>query len=82
MDVNNDKSDGRRSAQGLHKAVRSLRDKTRLKVHSIMMSDPIVWAPFIHIGICYSLILSIFSIGTICRSNELGFNSHTPTVRW
>ena len=36
-----------RSAEGLHKAVRELRNRTRFKDDH----DPIAWAPFIHIGI-------------------------------
>jgi CHAT domain-containing protein len=39
--------DARRSADALHKAVRDLRDKTRF----MRKHDPLVWAPFIHIGI-------------------------------
>ena len=39
----------RRSAEGLHNAVRNLRDKTR--VNSRYRSDPLVWAPYIYIGI-------------------------------
>jgi tetratricopeptide (TPR) repeat protein len=38
--------DVRRSAEGLHNAVRDLRDRTRFKTKT----DPLVWAPFIHIG--------------------------------
>lgn len=39
--------DVRRSAEGLHKAVRNLRDRTRMKERN----DPLVWASFIHIGV-------------------------------
>ena len=39
--------DVRRSAEGLHKAVRHLRDQSRFKGKQ----DPLIWAPFIHIGI-------------------------------
>jgi CHAT domain-containing protein len=39
--------DVRRSAEGLHKAVRGLRDRTRF----MRKHDPLVWAPFIHVGI-------------------------------
>jgi CHAT domain len=39
--------DFRRSAEGLHKAVYGLRDRTRHK----MKTDPLVWASFIHVGI-------------------------------
>ena len=45
------KFDGRRSAEGLHKAVRSLRDRTRVKFRSTMENDPLIWASYIHIGI-------------------------------
>jgi hypothetical protein len=38
--------DIRRSAEGLHKAVRDLRDRVRLKGKT----DPLVWASLIHIG--------------------------------
>ena len=37
----------RRSAEGLHKAVRDLRDRTRFSTKS----DPLVWASFIHVGV-------------------------------
>ena len=40
--------DVRRSAEGLHKAVRDLRDRTRFKMKK---TDPLVWASFIHVGI-------------------------------
>jgi tetratricopeptide (TPR) repeat protein len=41
------KFDARRSAEGLHRAVRDLRERTRVgKKH-----DPLTWAPFIHVGI-------------------------------
>ena len=39
--------DARRSAEGLHKAVRDLRDRTRARTKH----DPLAWAPFIHVGI-------------------------------
>jgi CHAT domain-containing protein len=39
--------DARRAAEALHKAVRGLRDRTRVK----RKHDPFVWAPFIHVGI-------------------------------
>jgi CHAT domain-containing protein len=39
--------DVRRSAEGLHKAVRCLRDRSRF----MMKHDPLIWAPFIYIGI-------------------------------
>ena len=39
--------DARRSAEGLHKAVRHLRDRSRF----MGKQDPLIWAPFIHIGI-------------------------------
>ena len=43
--------DVRRSAEGLHKAVRDLRDRTRIKLGSHTKSDPLVWASYIYIGI-------------------------------
>jgi CHAT domain-containing protein len=43
--------DTQRSAEGLHRAIRILRGKTRTASRSIMMNDPLVWAPYIHIGI-------------------------------
>jgi tetratricopeptide (TPR) repeat protein len=48
-----DRFDIGRSAEGLHLAVRRLKDKTRiLPGHKTLAShDPIVWAPFIHVGI-------------------------------
>jgi len=42
----NDGLDAQRSAEGLHKAVRDLRNKMRGS-----QSDPLVWAPYIHVGI-------------------------------
>ena len=48
-----DKFDNARSAEGLHRAVRLLRDKTRF-VKGLTgrgRNDPIVWAPYIHLGI-------------------------------
>ena len=39
--------DARRAAEGLHNAVRHLRNKMRVKTKT----DPLVWAPFIHTGI-------------------------------
>jgi CHAT domain-containing protein len=39
--------DFRRSAEGLHKAVRNLRDRTRFA----KKTDPLVWASYIHVGI-------------------------------
>ena len=43
--------DVHRTAEGLHKAVRDLRDRTRLIRGSVIISDPLVWAPYIHVGI-------------------------------
>jgi CHAT domain-containing protein len=43
--------DTQRSGEGLHKAVRILRDKTRIHFRSTMRNDPLVWAPYIHVGI-------------------------------
>ena len=39
--------DSRRSAEGLHKAVRQLRERTRI----VRKHDPLAWAPFIHVGL-------------------------------
>ena len=44
-----DKLDIRRSAEGVHRAVRLLRDRTRAGIGS--MHDPLVWASYIHVGI-------------------------------
>jgi hypothetical protein len=48
-----DKFDIGRSAEGLHLAVRRLKDKTRtLPGHKrLAPHDPIVWAPYIHVGV-------------------------------
>jgi CHAT domain-containing protein len=48
-----DKFDIGRSAEGLHLAVRRLKDKTRtlLGHKRLAPHDPIVWAPFIHVGV-------------------------------
>jgi CHAT domain len=43
--------DARRSAEGLHKAVRILRERTHIKLRSSIESDPLVWAPYTHVGI-------------------------------
>lgn len=46
------KLDVRRSAEGLHKSIRRLRDKTR-RVSGFskeLPNDPLVWAPYIHLG--------------------------------
>lgn len=45
------KLDVRRSAEGLHKVIKTLRNRTRVKFRSTMESDPLIWAPYIHIGI-------------------------------
>ena len=42
---------GRRSAEALHKAVRDLRNKTRIGLGARKESDPLVWASYIHVGI-------------------------------
>ena len=41
--------DTQRSGEGLHRAIRTLRDKTRITLRSA--NDPLVWAPYIHVGI-------------------------------
>lgn len=43
------KFDNSRSAEALHKAIRDLREK--ICKRALGMSDPLPWAPFIHIGI-------------------------------
>jgi CHAT domain-containing protein len=43
--------DTQRSGEGLHRAVRVLRDKTRIDSRSAINNDPLVWAPYIHVGI-------------------------------
>lgn len=47
------KLDTRRSAEGLHRAVRALRDRTRdeLGYTRKVSSDPLVWASYVHWGI-------------------------------
>lgn len=47
--LRNGKFDVRRSAEGLHEAVRALRDKKQL--FSQFRNDPLIWAPFVYIGI-------------------------------
>ena len=42
---------GRRSAEALHKAVRDLRNKTRIGSGARKESDPLDWASYIHVGI-------------------------------
>jgi len=44
-----DKLNFGRSAEGLHHAVRGLRDRTHRGHYK--KSDPLVWASFIHVGI-------------------------------
>ena len=39
--------DAQKSAEGLHKAVRGLKDSTRF----MTKQDPLFWASFIHVGI-------------------------------
>ena len=43
--------DTQRSGEGLHRAVRILRDKTRFKSRPTGKNDPLVWAPYIHVGV-------------------------------
>jgi CHAT domain len=45
------KFDAFRSAGGLHRAVTALRDTTYVKIGNTRVSDPLIWAPYIHIGI-------------------------------
>ena len=47
------KLDTTRSAEGLHRAVRALKDKTRTVAGFSKKgsSDPLVWAPYIHLGV-------------------------------
>jgi hypothetical protein len=43
-----------RSADGLHHAVHSLRERTRVVqgfTKKVPDSDPLVWAPYIHLGV-------------------------------
>lgn len=42
-----DELDVRRTAEGLHKAVRDLRERSRY----ITRTDPLVWASFVHVGV-------------------------------
>jgi len=43
--------DARRAAEGLHEAVRKLRGRSRVPYRSVMKNDPLVWAPYMHVGI-------------------------------
>jgi hypothetical protein len=43
--------DTQRSGEGLHRVIRTLRDKTRTTSRSIMKNDSLVWASYIHVGI-------------------------------
>ena len=47
------KLETRRSAEGLHRAVRALRDRTRIKpgFKKKISSDPLVWASYVHLGV-------------------------------
>jgi hypothetical protein len=48
-----EKLDTLRSAEGLHKAVRQLRDETR-NVEGFsrkVSSNPLIWSPYVHIGV-------------------------------
>ena len=47
------KLDTSKSAEGLHRAVRALREKTRTPVgfSKKVASNPLIWAPFIHLGV-------------------------------
>jgi len=47
------KLDTRRSAEGLHRAVRALREKTRTVAgfSREVASNPLIWAPFIYLGV-------------------------------
>ena len=47
------KLDPLRSAEGLHRAVRALRDRTRIVpgFSRKVSNDPLVWAPYIHLGV-------------------------------
>jgi tetratricopeptide (TPR) repeat protein len=48
-----DRLNTRLSAEGLHRAVRSLRDRTRIVPAFEMKApnDPLIWAPYIHVGV-------------------------------
>jgi hypothetical protein len=45
--------DNQRSAEGLHRAIRILRHKTRESpfFKGLEPDDPIIWAPYIHLGV-------------------------------
>jgi CHAT domain-containing protein len=47
------KLETRRSAEGLHWAVRALRDRTRIELgfKKKVSSDPLVWASYVHLGV-------------------------------
>jgi tetratricopeptide (TPR) repeat protein len=46
-----DKFNNRRSAEGLHRAIRKLRRKTREGLTGVGKDDPMIWAPYIHLGV-------------------------------
>jgi CHAT domain-containing protein len=46
-----DKLDIRKAANGLHFAIREIREKSRLKMRSRIFSSPVDWAPYIHVGV-------------------------------
>ena len=48
-----DRVNTRRSAEGLHRAIRSLKDKTRAVPGTTrrVTTDPLVWASYIHLGV-------------------------------
>ena len=51
--LNGGKLDPQRSAQGLHRAVRALRDSTRTVPGFArkVPDDPLIWAPYVHFGV-------------------------------
>ena len=49
-----DELEPRLSAEGLHHAIRRLREGTRIIpgfIRRAQSSDPLVWAPYIHLGV-------------------------------
>jgi CHAT domain-containing protein len=45
------KLDIRKAAEGLHFAIRKIREESRRPKRSKILDDPMVWAPYIHVGV-------------------------------
>jgi len=53
VEESSDKVEIKRSAAGLHRAIRSLREKTRQipRFSRLVPDDPLIWAAYVHLGI-------------------------------